>query len=241
MPTRGAAIAAMLAAIALCLTLPSVAAASSSGFSDVEDAAWYGGEDGCVAYVAKAEVMVGYPGTGLFGPEDRLTRAQAVTALYRLVEGDAERATFDAGVYSALADESGFSDAADGAYYTAALNWAAAEGVARGSGGLFRPNDPVTREELVTLAGRAAGHYVPKEIAQIALFIEVLDEDLISAWARESMKWGHQWIISGNAVDNARSDVVRLRPLDYATRAECTKILQRLDHVLYWKEIESTP
>ncbi|MBR5259839.1 MAG: S-layer homology domain-containing protein, partial [Eggerthellaceae bacterium] len=147
---------AVIAAVALSLAFACPAFASS--FSDVPDDAWYGAsKEACVEYVAEKGFMTGYAGTDLFGPEDTLTRAQVVTALYRVITGDPDGLTSDPASYVA-SDKSGFSDTKGGMYYTAALNWAVSEDVARGSAGRFRPNDPVTREEFVTFMARSVDY-----------------------------------------------------------------------------------
>lgn len=121
---------AALAACLACLVLARPALASPS-YSDVGERGWYGGPHGCVAYVSERGFMTGYEGTDLFGPDDPVTRAQAVTAIYRAVAGDPEGLTTDPSSYSGIADESGFSDTRGGEYCTAAVNWAAAACSAR--------------------------------------------------------------------------------------------------------------
>lgn len=50
---------------------------------------------------------------------------------------------------------SGFSDVASGAYYSKAINWATANGIAYGKGNnLFAPDGTVTRAEAVTFLQR---------------------------------------------------------------------------------------
>ena len=50
---------------------------------------------------------------------------------------------------------SGFSDVASGAYYSKAINWATANGIAYGKGNnLFDPDGTVTRAEAVTFLQR---------------------------------------------------------------------------------------
>ena len=53
---------------------------------------------------------------------------------------------------------SGFSDVASGAYYSKAINWATANGIAYGKGNnLFDPDGTVTRAEAVTFLQRWLG------------------------------------------------------------------------------------
>lgn len=96
----------VLIACLACLVLARPAFASTE-YSDVDEDAWY---KGCVTYVSNRGFMTGYEGTDLFGPEDLVTRAQAVTAIYRAVTGDPEGRTSDPARYSHRDDWSGFSD-----------------------------------------------------------------------------------------------------------------------------------
>ena len=232
---------AVLAAAVLSLAFACPALAASS-FSDVPDDAWYGaGKEACVEYVSEKGVMTGYAGTDLFGPEDTFTRAQAITALFRIVEGDPDGLTSDPAVYSAIADESGFSDTEAGAYYTHALNWAAAEGVARGHDGLFRPNEPVAREELVTLLGRAVDFYHPPYMTSPGHWAYE-DEDDISEWAFQSFLYALNYgIIKGESRPNLQTGMTEhfLRLKDNATRAEAATMLMRLDiKILAYRPVE---
>lgn len=233
---RTTALVAAIAALALCAVWARPALATAPDFSDVADSAWYGGSDGYVAYVAEKGIMTGYAGTDLFGPEDKLTRAQAVTAMFRSTFGDPNGLTSDPAVYSSIADETQFSDTEDGAYYTYALNWAASEGIVQGYNGKFRPNDPVTREELVTMLGRAVDNYYPPFMLP-EYNIKIVDEDSISDWALPHMKWANRIIIHGNPVEyrtpeGVELEAVIMRPQDDATRAETAKVLARFHELI---------
>lgn len=90
--------------------------------------------------------MTGYgDGTGLFGTEASLSRAEMATVLWRL-----------AGEPEADADLSAFADASDASGYAlAALRWAVSEGVLRGTGeGLLEPGRAVTRAEMAAILMR---------------------------------------------------------------------------------------
>lgn len=222
---------AALAACLACLVLARPALASPS-YSDVGERGWYGGPHGCVAYVSERGFMTGYEGTDLFGPDDSVTRAQAVTAIYRAVAGDPEGLTTDPSSYSGIADESGFSDTRGGEYCTAAVNWAAAKGVARGSGGLFRPDDPVTREELMAMMYRSVDGYWPYGFAEPDVAPRtLLDEDAVSEWAVPYLVWGNKFVIYGYP---ALRWSAYLMPQKQATRAEAAKMLKRFDMGNLW-------
>ena len=222
---------AVIAATGLSLAVASPAFAAPS-FSDVPDNAWYGpSREACVSYVVEEDIMTGYAGTDLFGPDDTLTRAQAVTTLYRMITGDPDGLTSNPASYAAH-NESGFADAQGGVYYTAALNWAAAEGIAQGYDGFFRPNDPVTREELLTFMDRAVVYEDSPIYVQENSY--PIDEhcEQVSEWATEAVDNARLYrIIEGDYHRHAdpKKTFNLLRVRDNATRAEAAAMLMRLN------------
>ena len=95
--------------------------------------------------------MNGYSGTS-FGPGDTLTRKQAAAVMWNLLgEGDAS------------APAAGMADADQAAWYAAAVDWAAREGVMTGySGGGFGVGDALTREQFCAVVVNAAGALVSR-------------------------------------------------------------------------------
>jgi hypothetical protein len=86
----------------------------------------------------------GYP-NGEFKPEQTLTRAEIITAMYRL--------TTDSTKTSPLARR--FTDVPNGKWYTQEVNYMASIGVAVGyNDGTFRPDQKITRAELTVLIAR---------------------------------------------------------------------------------------
>ena len=80
-----------------------------------------------------------------FAPEATVTRAQAVTFLYRFAGSPAQSGS------------GAFSDVAGSAYYAGAVAWANAKGVTDGTGnGRFSPNAPCTRGQIVTFLYRSS-------------------------------------------------------------------------------------
>ena len=80
-----------------------------------------------------------------FSPNQTVTRAQAVTMIWR-----ADGSKKPAGA-------SGFSDVPAGAYYADAVAWAKEQGITNGKDAQhFAPNDPCTRAQIVTLLYRYA-------------------------------------------------------------------------------------
>ena len=66
-------------------------------------------------------------------------------------------------------ETSPFSDVSTSAYYYEAVKWAAKKGITGGIGnGLFGPNQPCTRAQIVTFLWRAAGSPEPKTMSSFA-------------------------------------------------------------------------
>ena len=108
-------------------------------YDDIEPTAWY---VDAVRQAVERNVMSGYDHE-TFGPDDALTRAQAVCVVYKA-----------AGMVD---DPLPYSDVEQAPWYHAALEWATAQGVACGDEGMFRPTDPCTREEFATMLHRWQG------------------------------------------------------------------------------------
>ena len=157
-------------------------------FSDVDysDSSWYGD---AVTYVASKGLITGYSGTTLFGVGDTLTRAQLATILWRNACPD-EYASYDA---ETAVDTTGISGSADGMYYTAAANWAVANGVITGfdrDDGTkdFAADDDVSFEQLVTILARLCA--TPDELAASGSDLSAfVDGDDASDWSRSAFAW----------------------------------------------------
>lgn len=162
-----------------------------------------------IAFVVNRGLM-GSVADEQFGPNLQLTRGMLVTILGRL-EG------FDASKY---AGNSSFSDVSTAAWYAAAVQWAAEQGIVSGIGdGKFAPEQAITREQLAAILTNYASY---KDIQlKNGPSIKFADSSKISPWAKEAMdamvKAG---IIRGNADGT-------LNPQGTATRAETAAMLQR--------------
>jgi putative ABC transport system permease protein len=138
-----------------------------------------------------------------FGPDRPMTRAMAVTALWRL-----------AGEPAAPADGD-FSDLT-GAWCAAAARWARAQGVANGYGdGSFRPDAAVARQELAAMLCRYAG--APAAGGKLAF----ADAGTAAPWALPALTWAvSEGYLTG--VTPAELD-----PRGQVTRAQAAVILER--------------
>ena len=116
-----------------------------STFPDVAEGQWY--SEG-VAWAAANQVVTGYD-TGLYGPNDSLTREQIATILYRY----AKFAGMDT---SATADLSSFPDGGETSGWAAeGLSWAVGEGIINGKdGGKLDPTGEASRAEAAVMLQR---------------------------------------------------------------------------------------
>lgn len=133
--------------LALVLTvgaLPVSAAAVDTGFTDVPNDAYYAD---AVEWAVEEEITNG-TGNGAFSPEKTVTRAEAVTLLWRA-----------AGCPSPTAAASGFSDVTDqDAYYYDAVLWAVENGITNGvGGGRFSPTGTLAYDQILTFLYRLDG------------------------------------------------------------------------------------
>ncbi|MCL1805156.1 MAG: S-layer homology domain-containing protein [Clostridiales bacterium] len=179
-------------------------------FADVRPGDWF---YDVVKYVYTNGLMAGTD-PALFSPNVALTRGMAVTVLHRLAGSPGERVT---------AAEGGgqYSDVEEGAYYYDAVNWAASKGVVAGyGGGLFGPEDDITREQMaaILLNYELSTGNIPQDILMDRMFADWYS---IDDWAKNAVnRLTIQGLLSGkpgNLFD----------PKGNATRAEFAAILTR--------------
>ena len=194
---------ALAALLALSVSVPALAAVEDTGFSDVDANAWYAE---AVLYCREHNLMAGI-GNNQFAPESNLTRAQLATVLYRM-EGT-----------PAVTGTDAFTDTPDGAWYSDAVLWASQQELVSGyGGGLFGPNDPVSREQMTTILWRYAGS---PSVSGTASFT---DSSSAASYASAAVSWaGVNSIVrpvSGNT----------FAPKENATRAQVAEALMNYDH-----------
>lgn len=83
-----------------------------------------------------------------------------------------------------------YTDVAQEAEYAQAVSWAAREGLVSGYGnGTFGPEDPVSREQLVTILWHYAGSPILADYPGLSQFRDAGD---ISLFAQPAFAWAHQ-------------------------------------------------
>ena len=174
-------------------------------FTDVPSGAWY--EDAVYSVIQKS-LFQGVSGTE-FAPDAPMTRAMLVTVLYRL-EAPEEN------THSAP-----FTDVLGGTWYEEAVAWAAENGIALGmSDTLFAPDDPITREQLMTLLFRYVswrGLHAEHRTSNAAIH----DFSEVSEWAKDAVSFGLETgILTGTQEGE-------FEPRRTATRAEVAAVFMR--------------
>ncbi len=193
-------------------------------FSDVSDSDWFAP---AVAKVADAGLMTGYEGGDAFGVGHALTRAELATILWR----DAN--PVDAEAYDwAAANATGMGDVEDDSFYTAAANWAVANGVVDGvemadGTRAFQPDRAVTFEEAVAMIAK----YAQAADGDAASLEKFADAGSVSAWARGTMAWAVEaGLVNGEPTDEGlmlkpASDIMRERAAGVLANAIELKII----------------
>lgn len=188
--------------------LPTEAVAGGyCGFIDIAGDEWYVSDE-VIGYSVEHGLLTGY-GDGRFGPNDSVTRAQAVLVLWRM-----------AGSPLVVSDH--FSDVDYSSYYGHAVSWARAVGVSSGYSGdnRFGPDDPVTREQLAKFIASYA-EMSGVDVRSNTDAMSFADADSISSWAKESFSWcSSEGIITGSI----RSGVKYADPQRGALRCQLAKI-----------------
>ncbi len=186
----------------VCLICGAVLEEAHFPFVDVTEDSWY------YEYVVKAldSCLMNGVTESLFLPEEEMTRAMAVTVLYRMY-GSPD-----------VAAESQFADVKEGSWFYDAVQWASVSGIANGFDGCFFPDRLVQRQELVTMIYRYA-QFCGTDVSAAADLSGYADVALVSDWAYPAMQWAVASGIISGMPDGS------LNPKGAATRAECCKVL----------------
>ena len=115
-----------------------------------------------------------------FEPKSNVTRAEAATVVYRMLENNVPRDR-------SKADLSQYTDVKTDAWYYNSMQYAVGEGIVSGYNNKLRPSDFVSREEMVTILGRML---ISQNYAKFTESkSEYSDEAQISDWAK------NMWIL----------------------------------------------
>ena len=174
-------------------------------FLDVSRTDWFYYD---VRYVCENGLMNG-TSRNRFSPYGTATRGMLVTILYRM---ENEPRCFGSAA---------FSDVKPGAYYEKAVVWASQNNIGSGyTDGTFRPDAPVTREQLAAILYRYAACQ-GYDVSQRADLSGFGDASSISGYAQEALSWAHAQGLVLGFEDGS------LRPQATASRAQIAAVLMR--------------
>lgn len=176
-------------------------------FKDVAAGAWY--HDAVLnAYGTKLLQGVG---ADSFAPDMPVSRAMLVTILHRL-SGASEPAA------------ASFTDVAAGAWYANAAAWAQKQNLVNGyPDGSFRPDAPVSRQELMTIFWRFAAKQGAAKESPITAITDYADVKTVAEYAVTPICG----MVANGIVTGVGTNPARLAPTEGATRAQLAVILQR--------------
>ena len=214
------------ALLALCIVfslVPTALAEKADDFTDVSRSDWY---YQFVDYVTSKGYFNGVADK-TFAPADNMTRAMFVTVLFRChgAKGDSS--------------QSAFVDVAPGEWYTAAINWAAANRIVDGVGnGKFAPNDPITRAQMCTMIERYLALY--KKAWKVTLpetgsVSVMVDENAIPAYALAAVKQCQRHGLVNGFEDGT------FRPNELSTRAQVAAVIYRMSYLVQNAKPDNTP
>lgn len=179
----------------------------AASFKDVKDPSWYSES---VNYVVEKGYMAGMS-EEIFAPDTLVTRAQLTQILYA-AENKPD-----------VTGKSVFTDVpTTGKWYSNAILWGADSQIVAGyPDKTFRPNQAVTREQLVSVMYKYAIYkgYTEQSDGDKTVLAGFNDASQVAAYALPGMSWAvKNGIISGTQIG--------LEPKGYATRAQMAVIIR---------------
>ena len=178
--------------------------APEMSFTDVNEGDWF---YDVVLYAYENGLMTGVSATE-FAPNQTTTRGMIVSMLARL-EGVTN------------AEDAGFADVAENDWYATAVNWAASVGVVNGyEDNTFRPNAPITREQMAAILYNYAD-YKGYDVSARADLSDYADAASISSWAEDVLAWANaEGLINGMTATT-------IDPQGATTRAQTAAMFER--------------
>jgi len=179
---------------------------SNHPFGDILEGDWFYDD---VVYMSTHRLMNGTSGSE-FGPNTTITRAMAVTVLYRMA-GSPDAATMP----------NPLSDVPGGAYFTDAVKWATANDIILGyPDGSFGPNDNISRQDLATILARY-GSFAGISLTTTGGYPGFEDDANISGYAREAI----EALVKSGVIEGKPGGIVD--PRGDASRAEFAAMMHR--------------
>ena len=189
------------------VAIPTLTGKNFEKITDVHADDWF------YEYVKKSYEDGLFTGTSdtTFEPNANLTRGMFITVLSRFDKADTSN-------YANI-----FYDVKPGEWYQEAVNWGAANGIVNGVGeNEFRPNDPITREQMAVMLCNYISYAYPGLFNSMSSAPMFADYEQISEWARVQVLLLQQIGIVQGREDN------KFEPQAYVTRAEAATMIERL-------------
>jgi hypothetical protein len=182
---------------------PAATTANSNTFSDVSASYW---GYSAISSLSGKNYIAGYP-DGTFKPGASITRAEFVSIISKALKLQA---------YNPAVPD--FSDVSTSDWFYDSVESAVYAGIIKGNGGAFKPDDPITREELAAILTGALGEQdaAAKDISQMTNFT---DDMSISSWARGDVAVAIKDGLLKGYTDGS------FRPQGAATRAEASAVI----------------
>lgn len=181
-------------------------------FVDVPQTSWY---YDAVRYVVEQGLFTGTSEVR-FSPQLDMTRAMAVTVLYRL-EGN-----------PGTNDTGHFLDINPNSWYGEAVAWAEKNQIVNGyPDQTFKPDGKITREELVAIFYRYA-KYAGADTTVTAIPADYVDAATVSSWAYDAFGWA----IAKNLIHGTDAAIPTLSPKWTAVRCQAATLFQRYDQFI---------
>lgn len=147
-------------------------------FSDVTNAIGTDYKD-AINYVSDNDIMSG-TSENVFSPDRAVTRAAAVTVLYRM--------SGDTGTYTC-----NFTDVSSTAYYYNAVGWATQNGITNGiTTTEFGPRHDTTREQVVTMFYRFAAYMGHSQTIDESI-TSASDYARVSKFSKSAVAWAYSF------------------------------------------------
>ena len=201
----------LIAVILLCSMAIGVSADDwDNPFRDVKESHWF--YDAVKTTVEKG-IFNGMT-EDTFAPNGKMTRAMFMTTLANMVGAEV-------GEYTGMP----FTDVKASHWYAPYIQWAYDNGISSGmSETRFGVNDPITREQMVTLFYNTAAKFgADVSVTSTYKFDKTYDASKIRPYAVEAMKWAMQnSIIAGTGVEG---NEIIVDPWGTATRAQAAQII----------------
>lgn len=194
------------AAMFIIFSMTMVFAEDSLPYTDVSKDKWYYDN---VKYVSEKNLMTGVS-SSKFKPDVTVSRAQIVTALYRL-EGE-----------PAVQADSIFSDVDKDMWYYSAVAWAAENGIVNGyKNNTFRPDQAVIREQVAAILYRYMKYAGDSFRGDFNYQMNFYDTTEASDYAMDSIYWvTFKGLLQGDNKGN-------FNPKAVTTRAQLAAVLAR--------------